>query len=105
MSVDYASIRHPDGTAAPAVAQPDGHDTLAVLGLVFVGLTGGTSAVSVPAGAHAGQLKLTACTYPTEKGNSRADCGTLVVPENRTNPHSRLIALPVIVSTAIRWKR
>src|SRR5262249_54886581 len=24
-----------------------------------------------------------------------ADCGTLVVPENRDNPHSRLIALPV----------
>ena len=73
---------------------------LGVLGLVYVQLTGGTSAVSVPAGAHAGQLKLTSCTYTTEKGISSADCGTLVVPENRTNPHSRLIALPVIVIRA-----
>ena len=69
---------------------------LGVLGLVYLRLTGGTSAVSVPAGAHAGQLKLTPCNYTTEKGSSSADCGTLVVPENRTNPHSRLIALPVI---------
>ncbi len=73
---------------------------LGVLGLVYVQLTGGTNAVSVPDGAHAGQLKLTACTYTTEKGSSSADCGTLVVPENRTNPHSRLIALPVIVVRA-----
>ncbi len=73
---------------------------LGVLGLVYVQLSGGTSAVSVPAGAHAGQLKLASCTYATEKGISKADCGTLVVPEDRTNPHSRLIALPVIVIRA-----
>lgn len=73
---------------------------LGVLGLVYVQLTGGTSVVSVPAGAHAGQLKLTSCTYTTEKRISSADCGTLIVPENRTNPHSRLIALPVIVIRA-----
>ena len=35
------------------------------------------------------------CTYATEKGAYRADCGTLVVPENRADPRSRLIALPV----------
>jgi pimeloyl-ACP methyl ester carboxylesterase len=35
------------------------------------------------------------CTYPTEKGGYRADCGTLVVPEDRADPRSRLIALPV----------
>ena len=35
------------------------------------------------------------CTYATEKGPYRADCGTLVVPENRADPRSRLIALPV----------
>ncbi len=35
------------------------------------------------------------CTYPTENGGYRADCGTLVVPENRADPRSRLIALPV----------
>ena len=69
---------------------------LGVLGLVYLRLTSGTSAVSIPAGAHAGQLKLTPCKYTTEKGSSSADCGTLIVPENRHNPHSRLIALPVI---------
>ena len=35
------------------------------------------------------------CTYGTEKGSYKADCGTLVVPENRADPQSRLIALPV----------
>ena len=35
------------------------------------------------------------CTYATEKGGYAADCGTLVVPENRHDAHSRLIALPV----------
>ena len=47
--------------------------------------------VSVPPHAHAGQLKLKPCTYRERS----ADCGTLVVPENRRHPHSRLIALPV----------
>jgi pimeloyl-ACP methyl ester carboxylesterase len=50
---------------------------------------------AMPPGAEAGQLTTTSCTYPTEKGNVRADCGTLVVPENRADPKSRLIALPV----------
>jgi RND superfamily putative drug exporter len=49
----------------------------------------------VPAGAHAGQLTLKRCTYATERGSYTADCGTLVVPENRHDPRSRLIALPV----------
>ena len=35
------------------------------------------------------------CTYPTKNGSYRADCGTLVVPEDRADPRSRLIALPV----------
>ena len=35
------------------------------------------------------------CTYGTEDGGYDADCGTLVVPENRADPQSRLIALPV----------
>src|SRR5947209_19156049 len=66
-----------------------------VLGLGYLRFAPGASAVSVPAGAHAGGLTLKSCSYTTEKGSSSADCGTLVVPENRTNPHSRLIALPV----------
>ena len=49
----------------------------------------------MPAGAHAGELTLKSCSYDTEKGAYRADCGTLVVRENRHDPHSRLIALPV----------
>jgi pimeloyl-ACP methyl ester carboxylesterase len=50
---------------------------------------------AVPDGAHAGQLKLKPCSYSTEKGDVPADCGTLVVPENRADPKSRLIAVPV----------
>ncbi len=51
--------------------------------------------VSVPRDAHAGQLTLHPCHYATENGSYAADCGTLVVPENRADPASRLIALPV----------
>ena len=32
------------------------------------------------------------CTYSTEKGGYRADCGTLVVPENRADPARASIA-------------
>ena len=42
--------------------------------------------VSVPAGAKAGDLILEPCHYATESGSYAADCGTLVVPENRANP-------------------
>src|SRR6266550_7662952 len=69
--------------------------SLTALGLVYLHFSGGDNAVSVPSGAHAGQLKLHACDYATENGSYRADCGTLVVPENRYKAHSRLIALPV----------
>jgi len=51
--------------------------------------------VSVPAGATAGDLELEPCTYATEDGGYDADCGTLVVPENRADTSSRLIAVPV----------
>jgi pimeloyl-ACP methyl ester carboxylesterase len=65
----------------------------AVLGAMH--FSAGASPVKVPPGAKAGQLTLHSCMYKTEAGNEAADCGTLVVPENRTDPHSRLIALPV----------
>src|SRR2546423_6496251 len=68
---------------------------LAVLGLAYLHLATGTDSVSVTSGAHAGQLKLHPCHYGTENGSYRADCGTLVVRENRHNVDSRLIALPV----------
>src|ERR1700734_775304 len=70
------------------------------LALGYLHLSGGSKSVSVPSGAHAGQLTLKSCTYKTEKGAEAADCGTLVVPENRHDPHSRLIALPVTVIRA-----
>jgi pimeloyl-ACP methyl ester carboxylesterase len=51
--------------------------------------------VSVPQGARVGDLILKPCSFPTEAGSYAADCGTLVVPENRADAQSRLIALPV----------
>ncbi len=67
---------------------------LVVLGLGYLRFAPGDT-VSVPKGAHAGQLTLHDCTYGTEQGSYAADCGTLVVPENRADPQSRLIAVPV----------
>src|SRR5277367_5488070 len=64
-------------------------------GLAYLGVSSSPETVSVPQGAHAGQLTMHPCTYATEKGGYRADCGTLVVPENRADSRSRLIALPV----------
>jgi pimeloyl-ACP methyl ester carboxylesterase len=71
---------------------------IAVLGagLGWLRFAPDTAPVSVPVGAHAGELKIKPCTYATDDGSFAADCGTLVVPENRADPRSRLIALPVI---------
>jgi RND superfamily putative drug exporter len=66
------------------------------LGLAYVKASSGGSKVSVPAGAKAGQLSLLPCHYGTEQGSYAADCGTLVVPENRAQPGSRLIGVKVI---------
>jgi pimeloyl-ACP methyl ester carboxylesterase len=53
--------------------------------------------LAVPAGAQAGDLVgLVPCTYEAKEVEYDADCGTLVVPEHRGDPDSRLIALPVI---------
>jgi len=73
---------------------------LALIGIVVLGLLALRSASrdespSVPAGAKAGDLAFEDCEYATEDGSFKADCGTLVVPENRHDPDSRLIALPV----------
>ena len=92
-SARQARSRRPGFTAARIVA-------LALIALLIGGLasiasSGGSTAVAVPAGAKAGDLALEPCTYPTEDGSYPADCGTLVVPEDRSDPGSRLIALPV----------
>lgn len=63
--------------------------------LVALAAAGGEDRLSVPPGAQAGQLTVKSCTYTTEDGDYAADCGTLVVPEDRANPQSRLIAIPV----------
>jgi pimeloyl-ACP methyl ester carboxylesterase len=69
--------------------------SLTAAGLAYLHFAGGDGRATVPSGAHAGQLTLHSCNYSTEDGSYRADCGTLVVPENRHKADSRLIALPV----------
>jgi pimeloyl-ACP methyl ester carboxylesterase len=66
-----------------------------IAGLAYLRFGTGPDTVSVPDGAKAGDLTLEGCDYATEKGTYAADCGTLVVRENRADPGSRLIALPV----------
>ncbi|HEX6340285.1 alpha/beta hydrolase [Umezawaea sp.] len=66
-----------------------------LLSLVVLGAWPG-STLAVPDGAAAGSLALEPCDYDTEAGAAAADCGTLVVPENRRDPASELIALPVV---------
>jgi pimeloyl-ACP methyl ester carboxylesterase len=68
---------------------------LAIAGLGYLRFEPDADPVSVPTGAQAGDLILENCDYETEDGTYAAECGTLVVPENRAEPGSRLIALPV----------
>ncbi|AGL16208.1 alpha/beta fold hydrolase [Actinoplanes sp. N902-109] len=63
------------------------------LGLLTVWPSG---TLAVPDGARAGDLAMSDCDYRTEAGTVRAQCGTLVVPENRRDPAADLIALPVV---------
>ncbi len=59
---------------------------LAVLGLGYLRFAPHAGPVSVPHGAHAGELILKPGSYTTENGSYAADSGTLVVPENRADP-------------------
>ena len=68
---------------------------LVVLGLAYLRFASDDHSVSVPSGAKAGDLILESCTYAAEGTAYDADCGTLVVPENRHDPDSRLVALSV----------
>ena len=69
-----------------------------ILGTIILAACGGKEvSITVPAGAQVGDLvDRHPCTYETGDVEYTADCGTLVVPENRSNPNSRLIALSVI---------
>jgi pimeloyl-ACP methyl ester carboxylesterase len=75
--------------------------TVLVAALVYLRFAPGARPVAVPEGASAGELYLEPCEYAGENGSYPADCGTLIVPETRADPESRLIALPV---TRIRAK-
>jgi pimeloyl-ACP methyl ester carboxylesterase len=75
--------------------------TLAIIALVIVTMLaacgGKQTPMTVPEGAQAGELVgRDPCMYERGDVEYAADCGTLVVPENRSEPDSRLIALPVI---------
>jgi hypothetical protein len=61
---------------------------LLVIGLAYLKFAPSGNAVSVPAGAKAGQLALHPCHYGTEQGSYAADCGILTVP--RTGPRPLL---------------
>jgi len=70
----------------------------AVMVVTLLAACGGKQAsVTVPEGAQAGELVgREPCIYERGDVEYTAECGTLVVPENRSEPDSRLIALPVI---------
>ena len=74
------------------------HSIVAIVVVTTLAACGGKQTpVTVPEGAQAGELVgREPCMYERGDVEYAADCGTLVVPENRSKPDSRLIALPVI---------
>jgi pimeloyl-ACP methyl ester carboxylesterase len=61
--------------------------------------------LSLPAGAVAGQFtgfKPCRFTGLASRGTDEAECGTLVVAENRARPKGRLLALPVVKLPALQ---
>ena len=65
---------------------------LGITVVIFVLLTAGAGEAAAP---MAGDLALEPCKYTSGDVEYDAECGTLVVPENRDDPNSRLIDLPV----------
>lgn len=60
------------------------------------------SAIVEHSGAKAGDLiEVEPCTYKVDKVKYNAECGSLIVEENRSDPNSRLIALPIIRVLAV----
>ena len=66
---------------------------LTAVSIIYFG--GRETAVSVPDNTQAGDLTVEPCTIEFESGTYDADCGTVIVRENRGKADSRLIALPV----------
>src|SRR5215217_1342391 len=89
------TLQPPNRTLTPTRVVALALIAVLVAGLVYLRFAPGAGPVSVPEGASAGELILEPCEYATENGSYAADCGTLVVPEIRADPESRLIALPV----------
>ncbi len=74
---------------------------MVVLVLVVTACGSKEAPITVPEGAQAGHLSMEPYIYKVKAGmfssvEYEAERGTLVVPENRSDPNSRLIALPVI---------
>ncbi len=69
---------------------------VALFGLILTACGGRDTALTVPAGAQPGDLTLEPCKFKWDADEYDADCGTLIVPENRAKADSRLIALPVM---------
>ena len=68
-----------------------------ILILMLPACGGKEAPITVPASTQAGDLVgMQPCTYKAGNVEYAAECGTLVVPENRGDPGSRLIALPII---------
>lgn len=65
------------------------------VGLGYLRFASAPAPLAVPAGARAGDLSLSPCTFTAESGDLAAECGSLIVSENPPDPNSRLIALPV----------
>ena len=58
---------------------------IAALATLLLACSSKEAPLTVPAGAQAGDLvDLEPCTYEAKKVEYAADCGTLVVPENRS---------------------
>ena len=72
--------------------------TAVVVAMALVGCGQGEEPAArpqVPDGAVAGDYSVVACTHEAREVEYAAECGTLIVPENRYDDDSRLIALPV----------
>ena len=67
-----------------------------ILGLLLVACAPEPTANVVPPDAQPGDLALEGCSYEIQGAEFAADCGTLVVPENRADPGTRLIGVPVM---------
>jgi pimeloyl-ACP methyl ester carboxylesterase len=88
----YGTITHKRSWATLVV--------IVFLAAVLLAACGGSEEaepITVAAGAQAGDLAaLEPCTYVTGEEEYVAECSTLAVPENRSEPNSRLIALPIM---------